>query len=327
METPLISVLVPVYNVEQYLEECLESIINQKYRKLEIILVDDGSTDKSGEICDEYAKKDSRIKVIHQKNQGVAAARNVSIAKATGDYIGFVDSDDFIVPDMYKNMISLAEKYHADIVMCNAKYTDQYGQNIPNYGSAKSIAERTLTGKQYVTELCTTYNSIYVVPWNKIYRKCLFEDIQYPVGKTIDDEAVIHRIAHKCDKIVFTSKIYYFYRQQPTSIMNNTVSVKRFDSIYADLDRIDLLEKNDYENETVIKCKIFLCNDFITTLKGVNLSDSETKHIIKKLHKLIKPICKNLLRSKIPSKNEKIVIFLLNISPFLYMRIFSKKSK
>lgn len=324
METPLISVLVPVFNVERYLEECLESIINQKYKNIEIILVDDGSTDKSGEICDNYAKKDSRIKVIHQKNQGLATVRNVSVAAATGDYIGFVDSDDFISHDMYGDMVAIAEEKKADMVMCNLGYVDQNGKEIPNYRSAQPISDRELTGRQFVTELCDNYSSTYVVTVDKLYRSNLFEGIRYPDGKINEDEAVIHRIAHKCNKIVFTQKAYYFYRQQPTSIMNKTFSAKRFDSIFADIDRLNLLEENKYEQDVIMNCKMFLYNDYVTTLKAVDLSEQANRRIAKKIHKLVKPYIRELIKWEGTTKKQQRSMRIISFNPFLYVKLYKR---
>lgn len=325
MSVPLISVLVPVYNVEKYLEECIESIIKQKYKNLEIILVDDGSTDSSGATCDRYAEKDSRIKVIHQKNQGLATVRNVSIAAATGKYVGFVDSDDFISPDMYSDMVSIAEENNADIVMCNLGYVDQHGNEIPNYRSAQPIDNNEMTGRQFVTDLCNQYNSTYVVTVDKLYRRNLFEGIRYPDGRINEDEAVIHRIAHKCNKIVFTSKAYYFYRQQPQSIMNKTFSVKRFDSIYADIDRIKLLEENSYNFQTIMNCKMFMYNDFVTTLKAVDITNPSNKPVIKKFHKLVKPYCKELIKWNGTTKKQKRSMRILSFNPFLYVKLYKRE--
>lgn len=324
MNTPKVSILVPVYNVEKYIEECIESLINQTYENLEIILVDDGSTDNSGIICDKYAEKDSRIKVIHQENQGLATVRNVSVAAATGDYIGFVDSDDFVSPDMYSDMMSIAQENEADIVMCNLGYVDQNGNEIPNVRSAKLISERILTGRQFVTELCKEYNSTYVVTVDKLYRRSLFEGIRYPDGRINEDEAVIHRITHKCSKIVFTPKAYYFYRQQPSSIMNNSVSAKRFDSIYADIDRLTLLKENNYDFDTVMDCMLFMYNDFVTTLKAIDLSAPTSKPIAKKIHKIVKPYIKELIKWDGTTKKQKRSMRIIAFNPFLYVKLYKR---
>ena len=315
MNTPKISILVPVYNVERYIVECLESIINQTYQNLEIILVDDGSTDNSGNFCDEYASKDSRIKVIHQKNQGLATVRNVSVAAATGDYIGFVDSDDFISHDMYKDLVTIAEDKNADIVMCNLGYVDQDGNEIPNYRSAKPISSRELSGIDLVKELCADYNSTYVVAWNKLYRRNLFEGIRYPDGKINEDEAVIHRISHKCKKIVFTPNAYYFYRQQPTSIMNKGFSLKKLDGLSALLDRIDFLKENLYDTNTILNCKLYLIHNCTAMFKKLDLKQGDHKKALKKYHKIIKPICKELLKSNIPTKSERTMLFFVKTNP------------
>ena len=207
MEEELISVIVPVYKVEAYLNKCIDSIISQTYKNLEIILVDDGSPDNCPKICDEYAKKDKRIKVIHKKNGGLSDARNNGLRIATGKYIGFVDSDDYIDDGMYEYLYSLIKKYDADISTCGYRNFGEYEYDdlvpkeemcIDKIEALKKLSEDAIV-KNYA--------------WNKLYKKELFIDnnIEYPVGVIMEDVATTYKLFELCNKIVIGNNIFYNY--------------------------------------------------------------------------------------------------------------------
>ena len=170
MDNPKISVIVPVYKVEKYLDRCVESIVNQTYKNLEIILVDDGSPDNCPAICDAWANKDERIKVIHKENGGVSSARNRGIDAATGDYIGFVDSDDWIEPDMYELLADNAKKYDADISRCG--YFVDWPDHIAQVGNGGILLYEDIERR---CEMLRSYHLVSAL-WNKIYRRELFEE-------------------------------------------------------------------------------------------------------------------------------------------------------
>ena len=205
-----ISIIIPVYNVENYLKRCLESIVNQTYKNLEIILVDDGSTDNSGKICDEYKEKDKRIIVIHKENGGLSDARNAGIDIATGNYIGFIDSDDFADVRMYEILLNNLKSTNSDISICNLyKFSNE-----KEIYKTEEIEKLTVYDRKNFFE--NMYNDLLVsvLAWNKLYKKEIFSDIRYPKGKIIEDAAILHYIIGKCDKIVITNLelIYYFCR-------------------------------------------------------------------------------------------------------------------
>lgn len=180
-----LSIIVPVYKVERYLARCIDSILNQTYKNLEIVLVDDGSPDRCGEICDEYAKEDERVKVIHKENGGVSSARNVGFENSTGDYIGYVDSDDYIDPKMYSDMIKILEENNLDIVCCEA-FIVKGNRIIGNQGDGtlvKYSKENIL-----LKSLVDFQNTI----WNKVYRREMFENVVFPVGRLFEDNATAH---------------------------------------------------------------------------------------------------------------------------------------
>lgn len=233
-----ISVVIPVYNVEKYLSECLDSVINQTYKDLQIILVDDGSTDFSGKICDVYAEKDNRITVVHQKNAGAGAAKNTGLELIDGDYFSIIDSDDYIELDMYEKMVNSLEKYNADIVQClfrNVYVNDSFDRKYKIKGNYPKV----LTSKRFLKEYL--YDWKYAIFWNKLFKSSLLKEIRFPVGRKIDDEFFTYKLVCNAKKVVNIDNILYNYRMRKTSVMNENNSDRL---IY---DRIDcFVERYDY---------------------------------------------------------------------------------
>lgn len=217
-----LSIIVPVYKVEQYLDRCLESILEQTYIDYEVILVDDGSPDCCGEMCEAWAVKDNRIKVIHKKNGGLSDARNAGINIAQGDYIGFVDSDDYIRRDMYQVLIENLEKNNADISMCG--YADVYqdgiwkecDDNTVYVWNQEETIRQILLGKKVSVHAVT-----------KLYKKELFDSVRYPVGKISEDAYIIMDIMNKVTLAVFTPRTEYYYLHRENSI--NTIKFRSVD--------------------------------------------------------------------------------------------------
>lgn len=223
---PLISVIIPVYQVAPYLERCIGSVIDQTYHNLEIILVDDGSTDGSGKICDEYAGKDSRIKVIHQKNRGLSEARNRGIDIAGGEYLSFVDSDDWIDQRFIKVMYGISDEAGCDIVQCNFQNViDDCSEGDKREGSYTVYSPEEFSAATY-TLLSWKCN----LAWNKLYKATLFEGIRYPTGKIHEDEFTTYKLIWRAERIAVTNTRLYFYRQRTDSIMGSAYSLKRLDA-------------------------------------------------------------------------------------------------
>ena len=237
MEQPLISVIVPVYKVEPYLNKCIYSIVNQTYRNLEIILVDDGSPDNCPEICDVWARKDERIRVIHQNNQGGGAARNIGLNIATGSLIAFIDSDDYIAPDMYTHLSSLLEQ-GADIAECG--YINVYD----DYAllECESGDSCTYSAQQAMEEHIHDHYFRQLV-WNKLYRRKVIGDIHFPEGMRIDDEFWTYRVIANAKKLVRTSCKMYAYRQQMGSVMHLSFSLPRLQAVDAKCLRLQLMQE------------------------------------------------------------------------------------
>lgn len=216
MSQPILSIIVPVYNVQEYLDACINSLLSQTYERIEIILVDDGSTDDSGRICERYASLDPRIRVIHKENGGLSDARNAGIEIAKGEYIGFVDSDDWISTKMYEVLLRNLEVSKADIAVCErvAVYPDR----MEDCGGTDSICvlnqEESLdilyANKKYGSYAC-----------NKLFRKELFKSIRFPKGRLFEDIYIMHELFGLANRVVFIDTGLYFYLQRPNSIVNS----------------------------------------------------------------------------------------------------------
>lgn len=215
----LISVIVPVYNVESYVAECIESIQNQTYMNLEIILVNDGSTDASGDICDQYAAYDERIQVIHKENAGVSAARNTGIESANGDYIGFVDSDDYIAPTMYEDMLKLMAEHDLDIIECTA-FRNNGDTNIEgcNDGSLE-IFNRDEALKMAMYDC-------FVAVWSQLYKRRVISDVRFPVGRKFEDSAVSYLFIANTKRVGHINRCLYYYRFNPNSTTQTSFDAK-----------------------------------------------------------------------------------------------------
>lgn len=255
---PLISIIVPVYQVREYVSGCIESLLTQTYTNLEILLVDDGSTDGSGEICDQYAGRDNRVWVVHQENQGLSAARNAGLDCAKGEYIAFVDSDDVVLPDFIETLYGLVRKYQADIAACAfircttenfAEYKrelleDDFGRNKYSKTDNGNGRRQKQADKQVkYKELCMTseemlrqwhgrYKKWETVVWNKLYRKhvLMVEDDKpcscFPIGRRHEDVLTSHLFAANAECVVLTGKKLYLYRVRPGSITDRHVADK-----------------------------------------------------------------------------------------------------
>ena len=223
---PEISVIVPVYNVEKYLPRCLDSILAQTFRDFELILVDDGSTDASGAICEEYAARDSRIRVLHQENQGQAAARNRALDIAQGEYIGFVDSDDYIHPQMFEILMRNAWAHDADISVCCCRMVNAGGL----YSELSQDECKQWQGKEFLTHCLL--NHVRLKPWilcDKLFRRSCFASLRMPEGRINEDNAVVYKALYEAKCVVDCSEELYYYFQHDQSTVNQRFAKKHLD--------------------------------------------------------------------------------------------------
>lgn len=220
--TELISVIIPIYKVEEYLDECIASVVAQTYKNIEIILVDDGSPDKCPAICDEWQKKDNRIRVIHKSNGGLSDARNAGLDISTGKYIIFVDSDDWIMPDMAEKLYNALVRENADIascgiINCEKEKTAEWGCE-DFAGSSEEIYSLLYDDSKYPVSV-----------WNKLYRRSCWENLRFPVGKICEDAFTTYQLIHNANRIVMIPQALYCYRIRQGSIMTSSFSAKKMD--------------------------------------------------------------------------------------------------
>lgn len=243
--TPLISIVIPIYQVEKYLKQCLDSVIVQSYYNLEIILVNDGSTDGSGKICDEYARKDGRIKVIHKMNGGLSSARNVGIDNAKGEYIAFIDSDDWVDSRYVETLYNICREKGCDIAQC--VHWDIWSE--ANYYVDRITEPFVFSAREaaYAYDTIELWQS--VLAWNKLYKTKLFDGIRYPEGRLHEDEFISYKLIWKAEKIAVTyTKLYYYRRCRENSIKTQKYSYRRLDCDDAYIEKTNFYEeKNEHE--------------------------------------------------------------------------------
>lgn len=285
---PLISVIVPVYKVEKYLDQCIRSITQQTYQNLEIILVDDGSPDQSGAICDAWAKIDPRIQVIHQENGGGGAARNTGLDIARGEFISMIDSDDYLERHMYEHLLGLMQE-SVGITECTVVMTESDHQVLDDGVHAQiTDADRIEAMRLHIRDelFCQT-------PPNKLYRRSVIGDIRFPVGNLIDDEFFTYQVIGNCKKLVHSSAMMYAYRQQPGSAMHKPFSIKRLQGLQAKKQRLEYLRKNIPELVNEAKEDLYLSCIYSMqgSLRSLQGNDLETaRGIIGELRKELMPL-------------------------------------
>jgi len=240
-----ISIIIPVFNIESYLRRCLESVINQSYKELEIIIINDGSTDSSGVICDEYAKKDTRVKVVHKTNGGLSDAWNVGLSVASGDFIGFVDGDDFVELKMYEKMLGVLNKYQADITVCNHRRLSDSGEINETSGKAYP-----LTNLEALEIYVNAEEKLKILPtvWSKLFRREIIEGLSFTAGKTSQDVMFTTKAFLRACRIVYQDEYLYVYNdERADSITNKKKGKKRLDvEIPVWKEQISFLESEGY---------------------------------------------------------------------------------
>lgn len=309
----LVSVIVPVYNVEKYVGECVESLMSQSYKNLELILVDDGSTDSSGQLCDIYAMKDKRIKVIHKENGGLSDARNVGIDSATGVYYSFVDGDDFLAEDTISQMIFGMKEKNSDIAVCNMMRYYENGEIEPFY-----IPSNILKVLNDVDRFETLLQPSVC---NKVFKKDLFNSVRFPKGKFYEDTFVYHTLAYNAKRIVLTGYDGYFYRARRSSILGQNVMTDRyFDFIEAVWLRTEfLLKKNiqPYGDEACLSLYAAVAN----AEKNISRTEENQYKHFDALQKYIVAY-KQLIKLNNISLKQKIRLWLLRYFPKLHSILY-----
>lgn len=317
---PLISVIVPIYNVEAYLEKCINSIICQSYRNLEIILVNDGSTDNSQKICEEYKKKDSRIKVIHKENGGLSDARNCGLEIATGEYIAFLDSDDWIDEELYSTLYNLIKKYNADISICSFKNVFSEDEKLNRINN-----EYVYDNIEALNRLYTKEGTQMVVAWNKLYKRKILSNMKFPKGKIHEDAFLIPRLLYNAKRIAYIEKELIYYRYTPNSITNSKFNIKRLDYLEA-LDNTNNFFKEKKLDELYLRGVVSEIESMLTfALYVQGLEKNEKDNIINEF--IIKIREKESIINESINKKTKMKINLFKLSPKLYVNMYLYKDR
>lgn len=323
---PKVSIVVPIYNMERYLEKCINSILKQTLSNIELILVNDGSTDKSGELCDRYAQIDKRIKVIHKENGGVSSARNAGLQVVNGDYIGFVDPDDYIDEQMYKALYNQAIHDFSSIVLCdfytvsedgqllNHTDKDENNEKSKQYTNIEALKEMFNIEKVY--NLGTEVNPKWIIMCNKIFSRNLFKELRFVENRIYEDEYIAHELLYRSKKVSYIPKKYYYYVQRENSLSNFSFNMKKFERIYALKQRADFFkEKGLYElHYKTLKGLMdsFFWNYYVakTTLPNVR----------KDLKRVKKPMNKSFysfIRNPLLNWKQKVFVTLFILNPLV----------
>lgn len=326
----LISVIIPVYNAEKYLKKCIESVQMQTYEDIEIILVDDGSKDRSLQICNGFAEKDSRIRVIPKENGGAASARNKGLDVCKGEYIYFVDCDDYITVNALEVMMKHLHEKNVDMVVGGYSIVNENGEKLMHNSEAIKWRECLVSGNQFLVLNCTNEKAPLVYAWNKLYRKKIFSTLRYDIGKLHEDECIFHKICACCNSVAVIEDEVYFYLKRESSIMGTYNYNSGIDIFETYLDRIFYMEmemKNSQEMQHafVHTINVLFYSAFVYSRElgfdNANLN-AQMKTLRKKVIKFV-PIF-----WKYGSQNwkEKVACGLWLFSPRIYGKIWGDKN-
>ncbi len=339
---PLVSIIVPAYNVAPYIEECVQSLLEQSYKNIEIIIVNDGSTDKTGELSDVYSHTYSNVKVLHKKNGGLSSARNAGIQRAKGEYIAFVDSDDYVAPDYVKILLELLVHHDGDIAVCGFVRTQKRKREVEEntvkkqqkneqqkeqqekghqkkeqqkeQRAEKSI--RVLTGMEALNQLYSPKRLYYVVSWNKLYKTSLFDGVSYPEGMLHEDEAVIHKLYHGADKVVLTRKPLYYYYMSDSSIMRGNYKVERMGILHTYMERMEMFaqDKNTFmEDNSCKQCMVAALMHYYFCRRDKKIPKRKAEECLTIFHK-----CKSHMKRAVHiSWKYKMFFKWASLSPYL----------
>lgn len=314
MNEKLISVIVPVYNVEMYLKKSVDSILNQTYKNLEIILVDDGGTDGCPDICDGYKEQDNRVQVIHKENGGLSDARNAGLVVARGEYIAFVDSDDYLKPNMYELLVNALEAADADIAVCNFETVNQEGTPILERNLHQAICDEVISGKEAVCRLCGPNYEYYVTAWNRLYRKEIVKGILFPKGKIHEDEFTAHLFYGAAKKVACVKEAAYSYVVREDSIMTRKYGKRNLDYFEALENRIQYCIANEID-AVVLPFTNWMLKDLSLAYGKLDFSDVDCKKKYEDCVERYFRVFLNVKRKYPISIKNKVLSLVLRVSP------------
>ena len=298
----LISVILPVYNVEKYIDRCLESVLNQTYKNIEIILVDDGSKDNCPKICDEYAKKDNRVRVIHKTNGGLSDARNAGIKIAKGKYITLIDSDDYVEKDYVDFLYNLIQESNAKMSICSHTVLYENGTRLEKATHEHSILDAKTTLKRILYD-----DGIDLSAWAKMYKKELFDTVQYPKGRLFEDAATTYLLIDQCDKIAIGSESKYYYIIRSNSITTKSFSPKKMQLIQSTKEMCEYVKDKYPDLEKATDRRLMYA--YLSTLSQLANSKEKYPNEQKEIMKYIKPNRKQILKDKNITKRDRLGLY------------------
>lgn len=326
MMEKLISIVVPVYNVEKYLKKCVESIFLQTYSNYELILVDDGSTDNSGKICDDFFEKDTRVKVIHQTNQGLSGARNTGIAEAKGEYITFIDSDDYVQDIYLEKLLEMIITYDADMAIClPCKFYDGERPIVESF----DVNLTEIFAPQDALESMLYRKKVNSYAWGKLYKKELFEIIRFPEKKLFEDTRTLYKIYHISKRIAFNPARLYFYYQRQGSIVNSQFNKKKLEQVTANEEILEFVKHNypDIQKAAISKYFVAAADIYRQIPKDVEYKAEKdyVQGILLQYRKIVWKDKKNKVISRIMALVAIVDIRLLRIMCKIYELLKNKK--
>lgn len=312
---PLISVIVPVYKVEKYLPRCLDSILSQSFTDFELLLVDDGSPDSCPEICDEYARRDRRISVIHKENGGLSSARNAALDRATGQYISFVDSDDYITADALQTLYSALTETDSDIAVGNMMSIDESGNISEFYIPA---AGRTLLEGD---EILSTLNQ--PCACNRLYRSEIFRSLRFPEGRLYEDVFIYHRILAQTKRMVLTGKTDYYYLIRSDSIMHSEYDIRFTDIVFAVKERYEWLDSIG-QKELANEARMFVYSRVAAAYANLDAAIPENRKKLHEIRDIYISCYRVLMNDRSIGIKQRIRLFLLRYLPRIHTKLFGK---
>ena len=323
MQPDKISVIIPVYNVERSLDRCVESVLRQSYGTLEVLLIDDGSTDGSSALCDRWAETDGRVRVIHGENRGVSAARNTGLDAATGNLIAFADSDDYTDPNMLSALYAALTANSADMSICNFCFVDEDDRPVADRNRNRPIRDEVLTGMEAVQKLCGERGWFYHVVWNKLYRKVLFSEIRFPTGMICSEDALIaHRLFGACEKVACIQGSYYYYVQRSDSVTHKRNTQTDLNDAEAFLDRALFCAAHG-----LVRCAGQTYWRAAMMLADAGRSSSFRADLHQEMRNSLRLYRKNIRLAGSCTPKEKLQAGIVWLSPSLYNSIFRNSAR
>lgn len=313
-----ISVIIPVYNAEKWLPKCMDSVLSQTYSNLEILLINDGSTDSSGSLCDTYAQEHPEIHAYHQPNQGLSAARNTGLDKALGEYLFFLDSDDFLEPSALEMLYHSLKKNNADVVIGSYQTVDTTNQPLTKENFSYPSTETIISEKEFWD--FSLHHVAATIACSKLYPKKIWDNLRFPVGKIHEDNAVVHYVVKQCKKIVCLNQVVLNYRSTPDSITTTSFRLANLDKAEVLINQISYLCEKGYDSMALYYWGVGT-RVILQARNKLDLSDKKVQKVIRQLYPSYKALAKQLSKSSSATKKNLIQLYLFRINLSLYHKV------